>query len=76
MSFGMPHFSFANIIGNLLFSSIGYIAFTYGKRMDKTRVMIQGGVLMAYSYIVSDTVWMYIIGTALTAWVWATRHDG
>ena len=75
MPFGMPRFSFANIIGNLLFSSIGYVAFTYGKRMDRSKVMIQGGILMAYSYIVSDTVWMYLIGTALTAWVWVTRHD-
>ena len=43
--------------------------------MMLAKEMIQGGILMAYSYIVSDTVWMYIIGTALTAWVWVTRHD-
>ncbi|MDD5303544.1 MAG: hypothetical protein PHS14_10600 [Elusimicrobia bacterium] len=72
----MPHFSAANIIGNLLFSSIGYVAFSYGKRMDKTRVMIQGGVLMGYSYVVPDTFWMYAVGIALTGWIWATRNDG
>lgn len=76
MPFGMPEFSAVNIIGNLLFSGIGYIAYSYGKKMDKTRVMIQGGVLMAYSYLVPDTLWLYVIGTALTAWVWATRNDG
>lgn len=75
MPFGMPHFSAANIVGNLLFSSIGYIAYSYGRRMDNMRVAIQGGVLMGYSYIVSDTFWMYVIGAVLTGWIWATRND-
>ncbi len=74
MPLGLPHFSAYNIIGNLLFSGIGYVAFSYGKKMDKLQVMILGGVLMSYSYIVSDTVWMYVIGTALTAWVWSARN--
>ena len=76
MPFGMPSFSAVNILGNLLFSGIGYIAYSYGKKMDKTRVMIQGVVLMGYSYVVSDTVWMYVIGAALTAWTWSGRNDG
>lgn len=76
MPFGLFQFSAANIIGNLLFSGIGYIAYSYGKKMDRTRVMITGIVLMAYSYVVSDTVWMYVIGTALTGYVWVTRNDG
>lgn len=75
MPFGFPRISAANIIGNLLFSGIGYVAYSYGKKMDRTKVMIQGGVLMAYSYVVSDTFWMYVVGTALTAWVWTARHD-
>lgn len=76
MPFGLPHFSAANIIGNLLFSSIGYVAFSYGKKMDKIRVMVLGGVLMGYSYVVPNTFWMYAVGIILTAWVWVTRHDG
>ncbi|MDP3544406.1 MAG: hypothetical protein Q8T11_18230 [Elusimicrobiota bacterium] len=75
MPFGLPTFSAANIIGNLLFSGLGYVAYSYGRKMDKTKVTIQGGVLMAFSYFISDTVWMYAVGTALTVWVWASRHD-
>ena len=71
----MGRFTVANIIGNLLFSGIGYVAFSYGKRMDNTRLMIQGGVLMGYSYFVPDTLWMYLIGAGLTAWVYLTRHS-
>jgi len=36
---------------------------------------IQGGVLLGYSYIVSDTLWLYAIGVVLTGWIWFTR-DG
>ena len=70
----MAHFTAANIIGNVLFSGIGYVAFTYGKRMGKFRIMVQGGILMGYSYVVPDTLWMYLIGTGLTAWVYLTRE--
>ncbi len=69
----MPRFSAANIIGNLIFSSIGYVAYSYGRKMEKTQVMIQGGVLLGYSYFVPDTFWLYTIGVALTVWIWITR---
>ena len=75
MPIGMPSFSLVNIVGNVLFSGIGYVVFMYGKRMNSPRLMVQGGVLMGYSYIVSDTVWMYAVGTVLSAWVWFTRLD-
>ena len=75
MPIGLPHFSIANIIGNVLFSGIGYVAYSYGKRMDNMRIMVQGGVLMGYSYMVPSTLWMYLIGTGLTGWVWMTRND-
>ena len=75
MPFGLPSFSLANIAGNVLFSGIGYIAFSYGKKMDNMRMMVQGGVLMGYSYVVPSTLWMYLIGTGLTGWVWMTRYD-
>jgi hypothetical protein len=74
MPIGLPSFSIANIAGNVLFSGIGYVAFMYGKRTDNAGIMVKGGVLMGYSYIVSDTLWMYLIGTGLTAWVWLTRN--
>ena len=61
------NFSAGNIIGGLLFSGIGYVAFTYGRRNDNVRVMALGGALMAYSYFISNTVMVYVVGAALTA---------
>lgn len=35
MPFGMSEFSAANIIGNLLFSGVGYIAYSYARRWTR-----------------------------------------
>jgi hypothetical protein len=55
--------STANLIGNLLFSSIGFVGFIYGKRMNLWKLMLCGLALMIYPYFVADTVIMYAIGT-------------
>jgi hypothetical protein len=54
--------SAANLIGNLLFSSIGFVGFIYGKRMNLWKLMICGLALMIYPYFVADTAIMYAIG--------------
>lgn len=71
----MGHFTLASFFGNMIFSGIGYVAFMYGKKVGNMRVMVQGGILMGYSYVVSNTLWMYLIGTGLTGWVYWTRND-
>jgi len=43
----MPVFSGANLIGGLLFGSIGFVAFVYGKRMHVWKPMLLGIALMA-----------------------------
>ena len=45
----------AELIGGFVFSSIGLIAFAYGKRMQVWRIMLLGIVLMAYPYFVPST---------------------
>jgi hypothetical protein len=54
--------SAANLIGGLIFGSIGFIAFIYGKRMNLWKPMFCGLGLMIFPYFVSDTVVMYAIG--------------
>jgi hypothetical protein len=54
--------SAANLIGNLLFSSIGFVGFIYGKRMNLWKLMLCGLALMIYPYFVADTLMMYAIG--------------
>ncbi len=61
------NFSAANLIGGIIFSSIGFVAFVYGKKMAYWRCMTIGMVLMGYSYVIPDTRAVYLIGAALTA---------
>jgi len=54
--------SAANLIGGLLFGSIGFVAFIYGKRMNLWKPMLCGIALMIYPYFIANTVIMYTIG--------------
>ena len=66
-------FSVANLIGNLIFSGIGFVAFIYGKKNAEYTIMVIGLILMAYPYFITNTIWMYVIGIALTAVIYYLR---
>ena len=58
-------FSVANLIGGFIFSGIGFVSFTYGKKMSNFKLMVFGLVLIIYPYFIASTVVMYIIGILL-----------
>src|SRR5580700_10267303 len=58
----MSQMSGANLIGNLLFGSIGFVAFVYGKRMTAWKMMFCGLAMMAVPYFIADTAIMYAFG--------------
>jgi hypothetical protein len=60
-------FSAPNLIAGLIFGSIGFVAFTYGKRMNLWRTMFGGLALMIYPYFVGNTVILFVVGTIGTA---------
>jgi hypothetical protein len=63
----IPSFTGAVIVANLLFGSIGFVAFIYGKRMHVWKPMFLGITLMAYTYFVENTFLLFGIGIVLTA---------
>ncbi len=63
----MPAFSVAEMVSGLLFGSIGFVAFIYGKRNELWKPMFTGLALMAYPYFIADAWALYGIGAALTA---------
>jgi hypothetical protein len=69
----MPVFSGANLIGGLLFGSIGFVAFVYGKRMHVWKPMFLGLALMVYPYFVADDLVLFAIGVAGTATLFLFR---
>ena len=70
----MPTFGAAPLIANLLFSSIGFVAFIYGKRLHVWRPMGLGLALMAYTYFFETALPLFGIGTVLTAALFLWRE--
>jgi hypothetical protein len=58
----MFQISAANLIGGLIFGSIGFVAFVYGKRMQLWKMMLCGLVLMIYPYFVEDMSILFAVG--------------
>ena len=63
----MPEVSAPNLLAGLLFGSIGFVGFIYGKRTSRLKPMIIGLLLMAYPYFVENTLALCGIGLAGTA---------
>lgn len=74
---GLPQtgdFSAAKIFACIVFGTIGLSAFLFGKKNKFVRPVIIGAVLMAYPYFISDTLFLYLIGIALTAALYFWRE--
>ena len=69
----MINLSAANLIGGLVFGSIGFVAFIYGKRMNLWKPMFLGIALMIYPYFVSNDIAMIAIGAVGTAGLFFLR---
>ena len=57
----------ANLIGGILFSGIGFVAFVYGRKQTLPKAVALGIALMAYPYFVENTIALYVIGFILSA---------
>lgn len=68
------NFSAANLIGGLVFGSIGFIAFIYGKRMNVWGPMFLGLALMIYPYFVNNDVILWSVGVAGSVALWFVRN--
>lgn len=69
----MFNLSPANLIGNLLFSSIGFVAFIYGKRLSLWKPMFCGLLMMVATYFIDDTLMMYATGVVGSVALWFLR---
>jgi hypothetical protein len=59
--------SLAQIIWGIVFGSIGLGYFIYGKKQQAAVPMICGFSLMIYPYFVPNTIFLVLIGAALSA---------
>ena len=66
-------FSLPRLIGGFLFSGIGFVAFVYGKRMEKWKTRLIGLALMLYPLFATDLWLLYGVGLALTIALYVFR---
>jgi len=71
MLFGLSMWA---ILASLLFSSVGLFYFKRGKDTSDTPLLVSGIALVVYPYFVTDTLYIIVIGAALTALPWALRN--
>ncbi len=72
-SLGLELPSPAYIIGVILFSLIGMVAWYVGRRKERPRTKWLGVALMFYPYVVWSTWMLYAVGVALCAGIWLDR---
>ena len=65
MDFILP--SAAELFASILFSTIGFAAFMYGKKSAHFQPMLVGVALMIYPYFISGTALLYGVGIVLCA---------
>ena len=63
----------ARLLGGLLFSTIGLVAFRHGRSRGGMRAIGIGAALMVYPYFVPNAIALYVIGTALVAGLFIFR---
>ncbi len=59
-------YSGASLFAGILFSSIGFVAFVYGKKQGSLKTMAIAGLLLLYPFLVTNVIAMYAIGILLT----------
>ena len=64
----------AYIAGVILFSLIGFVAYRYGKKMERPATRWLGLALMLYPYAVPNTSLMYVVGAGLCAAMYYYRQ--
>ena len=55
-----------NIFASVIFGSIGFAAFLYGKKQSSFKALVIGMILMVYPYFVPNLIALYAVGVVLT----------
>ena len=75
-SLGLTLPSPAYIFGAVVFGIIGFAAYRYGKKAQRSTTKWLGVALMLYPYAISQTWLLYVAGAALCAGLFLDRGRG
>jgi hypothetical protein len=71
----MFNFNPYNLLAGLIFGTIGWGAFMYGKRLDLWQPRAIGVALMVYPYLISHHILVWVVGVALLALFWRYHYE-
>lgn len=74
-SMGLELPSVSYVVGALLFSTVGLVAWHYGRKMKRDRVKWLGVALMFYGYVAAETWILYAVGVGLCVALYAWRDE-
>ena len=74
-SMGLELPSVSYIVGALLFSTVGFVAWHYGRKMKRSRVKWLGVALMFYGYVAAETWVLYSVGMGLCVALYVWRNE-
>jgi hypothetical protein len=65
-----------SLIAGLVVSSIGFVLFSYGKKMGRAPHVVTGLILMVFPYVVPNVLAQFGIAAALCALLWLAVRQG
>lgn len=63
-----------NILAGLVFGTLGWGAYRYGKRLELWKPRVIGGLLMVYPYLITNIWLLWGTGVGLLVLLWF-HHD-
>lgn len=69
-------FSPASLIVGFLVSSIGFVSFSYGRKMDRGPQQLVGLLLMIFPWFVTNPIAVGVIGAVLCGALWGAVKLG
>lgn len=65
-----------SIIASIVVSGVGFVLFSYGRKMSRVPHVVTGIVLMVFPYFVSNVLLMFGIGALLCALLYVVVRAG
>jgi hypothetical protein len=65
-----------SLVAGFFVSSVGYVLFSYGRKLSRIPQMCGGLLLMVFPYFVPSVPWMLVIAGVLSGLIWVAVKMG
>jgi hypothetical protein len=65
-----------SLVAGFAVSGVGYVLFSYGRKLSRPPQLLGGLILMVFPYFVPSVPWMLLVAALLAALVWVAVRMG